>query len=118
MLTMEAGDRTVAMQSALIAGEGLFCLKIAYDESLGRFSPGTQLIAETATEFHRRPELEWVDSCSKPKSEPIERLWPGRRELTTIRLSGAGAKGGVMSVETKIAAKLRTAFRPNGLQPL
>ena len=118
MLTMEAGDRTVAMQSALIAGEGLFCLKIAYDESLGRFSPGTQLIAETATEFHRRPELEWVDSCSKPKSEPIERLWPGRRELTTILVPGAGAKGGVMSVETKIAAKLRTAFRPNGLQPL
>jgi CelD/BcsL family acetyltransferase involved in cellulose biosynthesis len=114
MLTMQAGDRTVAMQSALIAGEGLFCLKIAYDESLGRFSPGTQLMAETATEFHRRPELEWVDSCSKPESEPIERLWPDRRKLTTILVPGAGAKGGVISVEAKVAAKVRAALRSDG----
>ena len=48
MLAMQAGDRTVAMQSLLIAGDGLFCFKIAYDESLGRYSPGTQLMAETA----------------------------------------------------------------------
>jgi CelD/BcsL family acetyltransferase involved in cellulose biosynthesis len=111
MLTMQAGDRTVAMQSALIAGEGLFCFKIAYDESLGRFSPGTQLMAETASEFHRRKELEWVDSCSKPRYEPIERLWPDRRELTTILVPGAGARGGAVSVEAKIAAKLRAALR-------
>jgi CelD/BcsL family acetyltransferase involved in cellulose biosynthesis len=114
MLTMQAGDRTVAMQSALIAGEGLFCFKIAYDESLARFSPGTQLMAETASEFHRRPQLEWVDSCSKPKSEPIERLWPDRRELTTILVPGAGAKGGAVSVEAKVAARLRAALRPDG----
>jgi CelD/BcsL family acetyltransferase involved in cellulose biosynthesis len=113
MLTMQAGDRTVAMQSALIAGEGLFCFKIAYDESLRRFSPGTQLMAETASEFHRRPELEWVDSCSKPKSE-IERLWPDRRELTTMLVPGAGAKGGAVSVEAKVAARLRAALRQDG----
>ena len=36
------------------------------------------------SEFHRRPELEWVDSCSKPNSDSLERLWPDRRELTTV----------------------------------
>jgi CelD/BcsL family acetyltransferase involved in cellulose biosynthesis len=111
MLAMQAGDRTVAMQSALIAGGGLFCFKIAYDESLGRFSPGTQLMAQTASEFHRRKELKWVDSCSKPKSEPIERLWPDRRELTTILVPGAGAKGRAVSLEAKIAARLRAGLR-------
>ena len=114
MLTMQAGDRTVAMQSALIAGEGLFCFKIAYDESLGRFSPGTQLIAETACEFHRRPELQWVDSCSKPKSQPIERLWPDRRRLSTVLVPGAGAKGRAVSFEARLAARLRAAIRSNG----
>ena len=112
MLALQAGGRTVAMQSALIAGDCLFCFKIAYDESLGRFSPGTQLIAETASEFHRRPELQWVDSCSKPKSEAIERLWPDRRVLTTILVPGAGAKGGAVSVEAKVAARLRAALQP------
>jgi CelD/BcsL family acetyltransferase involved in cellulose biosynthesis len=111
MLAMQAGDRTVAMQSALIAGDCLFCFKIAYDESSGRFSPGTQLIAETASEFHRRPELEWVDSCSRPGSESIERLWPDRREMATVLVPGAGAKGGAVSVEAKLAARLRAAVR-------
>ncbi|HEY6771893.1 MAG TPA: GNAT family N-acetyltransferase [Solirubrobacterales bacterium] len=112
MLAMQAGDRTVAMQSSLIGGDCLFCFKIAYDEALGRFSPGTQLIAETASQFHRRPELQWVDSCSKPGSESIERLWPDRRELATVLIPGAGARGGAVSVEAKVAARLRAAVRP------
>jgi CelD/BcsL family acetyltransferase involved in cellulose biosynthesis len=111
MLEMRAGDQTVAMQSALSAGKGLFCFKIAYDESLRRFSPGTQLMAETASEFHRRSELEWVDSCSKPNSEPIEHLWPDRRELSTVLVPGAGARGGAVSFEAKVAARLRSAIR-------
>ncbi|HEY7267396.1 MAG TPA: GNAT family N-acetyltransferase [Solirubrobacterales bacterium] len=119
MLALQAGDRVVAMQSALKAGEGLFCFKIAYDESLGRFSPGTRLMAETASEFHRRSELQWVDSCAKPNSEPMERLWPDRRELSTILVPGAGAKGGAVSLEAKVAARLRAALRSgeNGHRP-
>jgi CelD/BcsL family acetyltransferase involved in cellulose biosynthesis len=111
MIALQAGDRTVAMQSALIAGEGLFCFKIAYDESLGKLSPGTQLMAETASEFHRRPELQWVDSCSRPGSEPIEHMWPDRRQLTTMLVPGAGAKGGAVSIEARVAAALRGVLR-------
>jgi CelD/BcsL family acetyltransferase involved in cellulose biosynthesis len=111
MLAMRAGDRTVAIQCALIAGEGVFCFKIAYDESLRKFSPGTQLMAETASEFHRRTDLEWVDSCSKPNSEPVEHLWPDRRELSTVLVPGAGAKGGAVSFEAKLAARLRATLR-------
>jgi CelD/BcsL family acetyltransferase involved in cellulose biosynthesis len=114
MLVMRAGDRTVAIQSSVVAGEGLFCFKIAYDESLKRFSPGTQLMVETASEFHRRSELQWVDSCSEPRSDPIERLWPDRRELSTILVPGAGAKGTAVSFEAKVAARVREAFRSDG----
>jgi CelD/BcsL family acetyltransferase involved in cellulose biosynthesis len=114
MLALEAGDRTVAMQCCLIAGEGLFCFKIAYDEALARFSPGTQLMVETASEFHRRPELQWVDSCSKPNSEPLERLWPDRRRLVTMLVPGVGAKGGAVSAEARVAAALRAALRSDG----
>ena len=111
MLSMEAGDRKVAMQSSLVAGDGLFCFKIAYDESLGRFSPGTQLMVESASEFHRRSDLQWVDSCSKPNSEPVERLWPDRRQLATVLVPGAGVKGGAVSFEARAAARLRGAIR-------
>ena len=114
MFAMQAADRTVAIQSSLIAGDGLFCFKIAYDESLKSFSPGTQLMVETASEFHRRSELQWVDSCSKPKSDAIERLWPDRRELSTVLVPGTGAKGAAVSVEAKVAARLRETLRPDG----
>jgi CelD/BcsL family acetyltransferase involved in cellulose biosynthesis len=114
MLALQAGDRTIAVQSALIAGQGLFCFKIAYDEALARFSPGTRLMAETASEFHRRSELQWADSCSKPGSEAVERLWPDRRPLATVLVPGAGAKGGALSFEARLAARLRSAFRSNG----
>jgi CelD/BcsL family acetyltransferase involved in cellulose biosynthesis len=114
MLALTAGDRTVAMQCCMIAGEGLFCFKIAYDEALGRFSPGTQLMSETASAFHRRPELQWVDSCSKPGSEPVELLWPDRRGLATMLVPGVGAKGGAVSVEARVAAALRAAIRSDG----
>jgi CelD/BcsL family acetyltransferase involved in cellulose biosynthesis len=111
MLALQAGDRPVAMQSCLIAGEGLFCFKIAYDEALGRFSPGKQLMAETASEFHRRSELQWLDSCAKPNNESLERLWPDRRRLVTMLIPGAGARGGAVSVEARVAAALRLAIR-------
>jgi CelD/BcsL family acetyltransferase involved in cellulose biosynthesis len=114
MLALRAGDRTIAVQSALIAGDGLFCFKIAYDERVARFSPGARLMAETASEFHRRSELQWADSCSKPGSEPIERLWPDRRRLATVLVPGAGAKGGALSFEARLAARLRAALRSNG----
>jgi CelD/BcsL family acetyltransferase involved in cellulose biosynthesis len=113
MLAMQAGDRTVAMSCFLISGEGLFCFKIAYDEALAKFSPGTQLMAETASEFHRRQELQWVDSCSRPNSE-TERLWPDRRRLVTMLVPGAGPKGGAVSIEARVAAALRTVLRSNG----
>jgi CelD/BcsL family acetyltransferase involved in cellulose biosynthesis len=113
MLALQAGDRTVAMQCSLIAGEGLFCFKIAYDEALARFSPGTQLMVETASEFHRRPELQWADSGSRSNSE-VERLWPDRRPLATMLVPGVGAKGGAVSVEARVAAALRAAIRSDG----
>jgi CelD/BcsL family acetyltransferase involved in cellulose biosynthesis len=114
LLALQAGDRAIAAQCALVAGEGLFCFKIAYDEALGRFSPGTRLMVETASEFHRRSELQWVDSCSKPGSEGIERVWPDRRRLATVLVPGAGAKGGAVSFEARVAARVRAALRSNG----
>jgi CelD/BcsL family acetyltransferase involved in cellulose biosynthesis len=114
LLALQAGDRAIAAQCALVAGEGLFCFKIAYDEALGQFSPGTQLMVETASEFHRRSELQWVDSCSKPGSEGIERVWPDRRRLATVLVPGAGAKGGAVSFEARVAARIRAALRSNG----
>jgi CelD/BcsL family acetyltransferase involved in cellulose biosynthesis len=106
LLALQAGKHTVAMQCSLVSGQGLFCFKIAYDESVARLAPGTQLMAETASAFHSRPELQWVDSCSEPDAGAINRLWPDRRQLVTLLVPGAGATAGVAALEAALGARL------------
>ena len=43
LLALDAGDRTVAMETHLIDGPVLFSFKIAFDPAYRRFSPGTIL---------------------------------------------------------------------------
>src|SRR5208282_1528650 len=40
VLTLEVGGRTVAMEIWVRGGEGLFLIKISYDEEYARFGPG------------------------------------------------------------------------------
>ena len=92
LLALSADTRTVAMKCNLYAGEGGFCFKIAYDEELGRFSPGVQLERENIQLFHdERPER-WQDSCADPQNEMINRLWPDRRRIRTTVLARRGAR--------------------------
>ncbi len=43
LLALQAGDQTIAMKCNILAGPGTFYLKIAYEQSYARFSPGIQL---------------------------------------------------------------------------
>jgi len=79
LLALEGGGRTVAMQWNLLAADAIFCLKVAYDEELASCSPGTQLEVSAIEAFHRRADINWIDSCTTPDNELINRLWPDRR---------------------------------------
>lgn len=92
MLALLADKRTVAMKCNLYAGEGGFCFKIAYDEELGRFSPGVQLERENVQLFHDERSERWQDSCADPQNEMINRLWPDRRRIRTTVLARRGVR--------------------------
>jgi CelD/BcsL family acetyltransferase involved in cellulose biosynthesis len=95
MLVLRAGERPLAAKCNLRAGEGAFCFKIAFDESLARFSPGIQLELANIDFFHRDPQLKWLDSCAEPNNEMINRLWQDRRavQVTAVTPPGAGRVG-------------------------
>jgi CelD/BcsL family acetyltransferase involved in cellulose biosynthesis len=84
LLVLRAGDRTLAMKCNLVAGPGVFSLKIAYDEGYARFSPGIQLETEALVLFHDQPNAGWMDSCADPNNAMMNRLWPARRSLVTV----------------------------------
>jgi hypothetical protein len=62
--------------------------KMAFDESMSRYSPGTQLVADLYDWVHADPTIACVDSCAAAGNEFANRLFPDRRAIGTILLAG------------------------------
>lgn len=86
LLSLQTGDRTLAMKCNLLADPGIFYLKIAYDESYAKLSPGVQLEVRMYSLFHERSQALWVDSCATPENESCNRMLPSRRALVTLAI--------------------------------
>lgn len=84
LITLEADGQIVAALANLLAGDGIFCFKIAYDERFSRFSPGVQVLLEAVRLFHDETSAAWIDSCADANNAMINRLWSDRRELSII----------------------------------
>jgi CelD/BcsL family acetyltransferase involved in cellulose biosynthesis len=87
MMALRLDGRPVALKYNLLAGEGSFAIKITFDESFARYSPGVLLELENIHRLHRSPGLRWMDSCAAPNRFMINHLWPERREMQTIFFS-------------------------------
>ena len=111
LLSLSAGERTVAMKCNLSAGDGAFCFKIAYDEALAQFSPGVQLERENIRVFHEDRSERWQDSCADPENTMINRLWPDRRRIRTVLFARRGALAAVSRQGIKVAQTIREIER-------
>ncbi|MGZ4334740.1 MAG: GNAT family N-acetyltransferase [Gaiellaceae bacterium] len=92
MLTLGSAERTVSFKCNLLAGDAVFCFKIAFDESFARFRPGLQLEVRMLELFHDQMSQAWMDSCADADSPLFAHLWPERRR---IRSSVVAASSGV-----------------------
>jgi len=108
LVALRAAGRTIAMQCNLLAGDGVFCFKLAVDEDYARYSPGVQLQVDNVHLFHDRPGLQWEDSCADPENQMINRLWPDRRHLTSVIAPGAGAVGRLGRAQAGAAVAIRS----------
>ena len=94
MLRLRIGDRVIATKCNMRSASGAaFAVKIAFDESLSRFSPGVLLELENVRHLHRAGGPQTMDSCADPDHPMIDRLWSGRRALHSVAVS-TGARGG------------------------
>lgn len=73
--------------SRFSGGEGGFAFKIAYDETLARFSPGVALEIEMMRDLEPREGLAYVDSCAQAGHPMIDRLWSDRRAIAALNVS-------------------------------
>jgi len=104
---LRLGDRTLAVRCNLVADPGIFYFKVAYDEAFAQFSPGIRLEVESFHRFHDRQQSEWVDSCSDPNNETMNRLLPERRELVTLVLVKPGVRAALTTGALRAGRRLR-----------
>lgn len=119
LLTLESDRETVAMKVNLVAGDGIFCFKIAYDERYAAFSPGIHLEVANVDVFHDRSGATWMDSCAAANNAMINRLWPDRRALQSVLICTPGFRGALGSGLWRAARSARTVWsgkhsRPTG----
>jgi CelD/BcsL family acetyltransferase involved in cellulose biosynthesis len=107
LFALRYGDQTLAIRCNLLAGPGIFYLKVAYDEAFAEFSPGIRLEVESFDLFHERPESHWIDACSDSNNETMNRLLPERRALVTLVLVKPTRRATVVSRAIRGARYLR-----------
>lgn len=108
LLSLEAAGRPVAMQMAVRGGDGVFALKVAYDEELSRFGPGVELQVGSIRHFHEHTDAAWIDSCTYGGNELLERLYPDRQRIVSYLVALGGAPEKAL---LKALPHLRTARR-------
>jgi hypothetical protein len=115
MLGLYLDGRPVAMKCNFLAAPGSFSFKIAYDEGLGRFSPGMQLEIENIRRFHAQPRIEWMDSCTAVEDHfMMNHLWRDRREIQTLTVTTGHWSGdlvlSVLPIRQWIRRKVKGRF--------
>jgi len=101
------GSRPIACVVTLQSAGGAWCWKIAYDESLARFSPGVQAMMELTDALLADDAVVFADSCATPDHPMIDHLWreriavadmmialrPGAQFAVACRLESARRRG-------------------------
>jgi CelD/BcsL family acetyltransferase involved in cellulose biosynthesis len=105
-------DKPIALKVNLLAGEGGFAFKIAFDETFARFSPGVQLELENIEWVHKQRGLRWMDSCAKPGHFMIGRLWRERRTIQQVVVSTGSWRGDLMIGLIPLVRAVKSLFKP------
>ena len=112
---LDLGGRPLARQVLLAAGEGALVLKIAYDETHEKCSPGVLGEAEMVRQFLENPGPAWMDSNTAPEDAAYGGVWKDRRTLQAVAVGWQGAgKLAVASLPLlRLAKRWRGFWRSN-----
>lgn len=89
-LRIDLDGRAIAMLVNFRHGNGAFSFKIAFDEALGRFSPGVLIEIDNLHAVQDAPAIDWMDSCAAVDHPMIDSLWAERRSIVQYRVALKG----------------------------
>ena len=111
MLGLFLDQRPIAVKCNFLAGDGSYAFKIAFDESLAKYSPGVQLELENIRVLHDIRSIQWMDSCATRKHFMIGRLWSDRRTIQRVLISTGQWWDNVIVDTIATLTAIRRAFR-------
>ena len=111
MLGLHLNGRPIAMKCNFLASPGAFAFKIAFDESLSRYSPGVLLELDNIEQLHQSGLVRWMDSCAMAGHPMIDRLWSERRTLQSLALSTGRLSGDLAVAVVPLLRVLRRRLR-------
>jgi CelD/BcsL family acetyltransferase involved in cellulose biosynthesis len=83
--------RTIASLFGMRHGRSLLLGKIAYDESMGAFSPGGLVTLHATRSLLADPAIEMADSCAVPDHPMIDHIWKQRLAMADFLVTLPGA---------------------------
>jgi hypothetical protein len=88
-LTLCVGTTPVAMQYFVRAGEGIFCFRVANDDSYARYSPGTGLFFLSLRYLYDNTDAAWVEAPTDKDNWSLH-LLPEHRTLSNVLIGTGG----------------------------
>ena len=89
ILTLRRDEEAVASWLVATAQRRAYCLKIAYDETLARFSPGVLLAVDATALLLDDPALDDADSIAIAGHPMIDGIWTERFAIASVVVATA-----------------------------
>jgi CelD/BcsL family acetyltransferase involved in cellulose biosynthesis len=102
--------KPIACAYAIVEGDQAWLVKIAYDESFAKYSPGVLLVLHATQQLFAEPGLKLIDSCAIPGHPMIENIWRDRIEMVDVLVAPKSISATRFALTVK-AENLRRAVR-------
>jgi CelD/BcsL family acetyltransferase involved in cellulose biosynthesis len=115
MVGVDLDGRPLARCLSILAGEGSYAFKTAYDEEFARYSPGVIAEVDRIREFHGLPGAQWMDSFTAPDNDVLNSVWKGRRTIQRLAI-GTGPRGKLAVASLPVLRSVKKLFsRPSAI---
>lgn len=93
LLSLELNGHPIAMKHILLAVDGSFDFKIAYDEGYSKYSPGLLLELDHLRMFHRSCRTAWIDTGASARHPLFDLVSNERRIIRRALISNGTWRG-------------------------
>ena len=120
MVGVDLDGKPLSRCSSILAGDGGYAFKTAYDEAFSRYSPGIIAEIDRIRALHDLPGLQWMDSFTADGNVVLNRLWNHRVKIQGLTFTTGPL--GRLALEARSGMRrakrwIRTMFPPANSEP-